>query len=103
MRDDRSGARRIVDWFFRDRTTGAIVIGQWPNAPLWVFLATSAVAWAAATFQAAPWLVTGLRILSLLALAWWALDEIVRGVNPWRRSLGGAALLYGLWSVAASV
>jgi hypothetical protein len=24
---------------------------------------------------------------------WWAVDEIVRGVNPWRRFLGAAVLV----------
>jgi hypothetical protein len=27
------------------------------------------------------------------AFAVWAADEVVRGVNPWRRLLGGAVLL----------
>ena len=26
-----------LDWFFRDRTSGRIVIGQWPNTLLWLF------------------------------------------------------------------
>ena len=25
-------------------------------------------------------------------LAWWAADEVLRGVNPWRRCLGAAVL-----------
>ncbi len=25
---------------------------------------------------------------ALATLAWWAIDEVVRGVNPWRRILG---------------
>ena len=28
------------------------------------------------------------------ALLVWAMDEIVRGVNPWRRCLGGAVAVY---------
>ncbi|MBM0202934.1 hypothetical protein JNW90_07375 [Micromonospora sp. STR1s_5] len=35
---------RFVDWFFRDRRSGGIVIGQWPNLPLWLFGITSVVA-----------------------------------------------------------
>jgi len=30
----------------------------------------------------------------------WALDELVRGVNPWRRILGGGVLV---WQVAELV
>jgi hypothetical protein len=47
---------------------------------------------------------TVLRAVALAALAWWALDEVIRGVNPWRRLLGlaGCAIVIaGLvtWSV----
>ncbi len=30
------------------------------------------------------------------SLLLWALDEIVRGVNPWRRCLGAGVILYGI-------
>jgi hypothetical protein len=33
---------------------------------------------------------TVLRVVALAALGWWAVDELVRGVNPWRRLLGVA-------------
>jgi len=33
---------------------------------------------------------TVLRVVALAALGWWAVDEVVRGVNPWRRLLGVA-------------
>lgn len=86
--------RRAFDWFFRDRRTGAVVIGQWPNLPLWIFVAASILEWLLET--TAPGLpvpvFASLRVVALLALAIWALDEIVRGVNPWRRCLGGAVL-----------
>lgn len=87
--------RRFVDWAFRDRRTGAIVIGQWPNAPLWLFAAASVAEWLlqAVAPGLPPWLFAGLRIAALLALAVWAVDEVVRGVNPWRRVLGGVVLV----------
>ncbi|MER2250762.1 hypothetical protein ABS772_12650 [Methylorubrum podarium] len=87
--------RRAFDWFFRDRTTGAVVIGQWPNWPLWIFAAASALEWlleAAMPGLPVP-VFAGLRVLALVSLTIWALDEIVRGVNPWRRCLGGAVLI----------
>ena len=28
------------------------------------------------------------------ALAWWAADEVIWGVNPWRRVIGGVGLLF---------
>ncbi len=31
--------------------------------------------------------------IGVAALAWWAVDEVLRGVNPWRRLLGGAGCI----------
>lgn len=90
---DRLG--RAIDWTFRDRTTGAITIAQRPNLPLWLFLALTVLAWLAEALAPSSSTAVGwLRIAAHLALAWWAVDEIVRGVNPWRRFLGAAALLW---------
>ena len=33
-----------------------------------------------------------LRVVATGSLFWWAADEVVRGVNPWRRLLGGGVL-----------
>ena len=44
--DGGSGYRKrftSVAWWFRDRHTGKIVIAQFPNVPLWIFLATAGV------------------------------------------------------------
>lgn len=81
--------RRAFDWFCRDRRTGRIVIGQWPNLPLWLFAAASLVALLAAGTPAGLYA----DLASRLFLAWWAADELLRGVNPWRRCLGAAVLL----------
>lgn len=35
---------------------------------------------------------TAVRVVGTGALAVWAADELVRGVNPWRRVLGGGVL-----------
>lgn len=79
----------MFDWFFRNRHTGEITIAQFPNAPLGLFLAATAVG-----RLAGPTGTPGaaVRLLGLGALSWWALDEVFRGVNPWRRLLGGAVL-----------
>lgn len=73
------------DWWLRDRRTGEIVIAQFPNLPLWLFLASvvarTLIRNDTPTDSAIAWVGTG-------ALAWWALDEVIRGVNPWRRMLG---------------
>jgi hypothetical protein len=80
-------ARSALDWMFRDRKTGRIVIAQFPNIPL--------AAWILAT--AGRWLTHGtantvLTVAATVALTFWAADEIIRGVNPWRRFLGAVVL-----------
>lgn len=87
-----------LDWFFRNRQTGEITIGQWPNLPLIVFLACIALE---LTLAPAGQFGAALKIAGRIALAAWALDEIARGVNPWRRCLGGAVLLaLAYWALA---
>jgi hypothetical protein len=39
------------------------------------------------------------KVIFSAALFVWAGDEILRGVNPWRRCLGVAVLCYGLWTL----
>lgn len=87
-----SRAKAVIDWLLRDRRTGAIVIAQLPNPPLWVFLATVGARWFLPTGSAARTIVDWVGVV---ALAWWALDEVLRGVNPFRRLLGlaGAAFV----------
>ncbi len=80
-------------WWFRDRHTGETVVAQFPNLPLWIFLA-SVVARAflaedTSADSAVAWIGTG-------ALTWWALDEVIRGVNPWRRVLGVGGCAYAV-------
>lgn len=83
------GLRGALDWAFRDRQSGRIVIGQWPNLPLWLFAATSLVGWIAPG-EVGRWA----RVAASLCLAVWAADELLRGVNPWRRALGAGVLLW---------
>jgi hypothetical protein len=83
----------VIDWLFRDRHTGRITIGQFPNIPLWIFLAATALQW---LFDPTGNLHTAIRLMATVGLLWWALDEILRGVNPWRRFLGAAVLASGI-------
>ena len=87
-----------LDWFFRNRSTGEITIGQWPNAPLLVFAACAAVTLALAPQGTPGWVVT---VVGGVSLAIWGLDEVFRGVNPWRRCLGGAVLLAQAYAMLA--
>lgn len=79
----------MVDWVFRDRRTGRIVVGQWPTAPLGVWLGATVLRWL--LDPGGGWR-TALDVVAGVALAVWAVDEIVRGVNPWRRALGTVVL-----------
>ena len=86
------------DWCFRDRSTGQIVVAQFPNIALGIFLATIVVRWFvaedSAAFTAGSWIAAA-------ALGWWSLDELIRGVNPWRRALGIGGLVATTLAVAA--
>nr|WP_082503820.1 MULTISPECIES: hypothetical protein [unclassified Methylobacterium] len=89
-----------VDWVFRDRRTGAITIAQRPNAPLLIFAACALIDGIVA--PEGSWGIA-LRAAGALALAYWALDELLRGVNPWRRGLGAATLGFLAWRIGQQV
>jgi hypothetical protein len=88
--EHRSRVAAVVDWLFRNRRTGRITIAQAPNAPLLVFLVAAGVRW---VFRPAGAAGTAVDVVASVALIAWAVDEIVRGVNPWRRLLGAAVLV----------
>ncbi len=84
-----AGRPRAVDWLFRNRETGRITIAQPPNVSIGIFVACTVARW---LFDPAGDVRTALVVVGRLALVWWSVDEIVRGVNPWRRILGGLVL-----------
>ena len=85
-----------VRWCFEDRSSGRIVVAQAPNLPLWLFLAALLI-----EIVVHPTGKVGLAVTlaKVAGLTIWALDEIIRGVNPWRRALGVGALVYELASL----
>ncbi|MBR0793798.1 hypothetical protein JQ615_00155 [Bradyrhizobium jicamae] len=85
--------RQFLQWFFRNRQTGAITIAQMPNLILWIAIVVGVLHWI--------WPLDGkasaaLTIVFKGGLLIWAADEIARGVNPWRRCLGAAVAVYEL-------
>ena len=82
-------SRRASGWLFRDRRTGRIVVAQPPNAPLLVFLGATAVRVLVHPHGAVGTVVSA---VGTVALAWWSVDEVLRGVNPFRRVLGAVVL-----------
>lgn len=78
--------------FFRNRR-GRIVVAQFPNAPLWVWLVASVVARIADHAIA-----RSAEIVALVALLVWAGMEIVAGASPFRRVLGATVAVFAIWS-----
>ena len=83
--------RGIIDWMFRNRTTGEITVVQAPNLVLTIFLIATAAGFA---FPHPDTVHAGLDLVAMGSLLWWAVDELTRGVNPFRRFLGAGAVLY---------
>jgi hypothetical protein len=80
-----------MDWMFRSRRTGAITLAQLPNWQLEVWLLGSAVMW----LGDPQGRVRGaLVVLASASLVLWAGDEVLRGVNPFRRIMGVAVLAW---------
>jgi hypothetical protein len=79
----------FLDWMFRSRKTGRITLAQLPNWQLVAWLLASVVIWLSHPQGRAR---DVLVVLASAALAWWAGDEVLRGVNPFRRILGVAVL-----------
>lgn len=87
---------RAFDWLFRNRRTGAITIVQFPNLPLWLFIAGVVVRSLVRPRGDAGAI---LAVFTTASLAVWAFLELGRGVNPFRRLLGAAVLgttVYGV-------
>jgi hypothetical protein len=85
-----SSLRRIIRWAFLNRRTGGITVAQWPNVALWSFAALSVVVQVNTERGTAQ---PVLQFASRLAFVVWAVDELVRGANPFRRTLGLVVLL----------
>jgi hypothetical protein len=81
----------MIDWMFRSRQSGRITIIQFPNLALWVFIAASVVN---LIVRPSDVTATVVNVVATAALVVWSLDEMVRGVNPWRRILGSATLAW---------
>jgi hypothetical protein len=72
---------------------GRVVLAQWPNPALAVWLVSVVVGWTGVLDQdrADPLTTVGSG-----ALLVWALDEVVRGSSPARRLLGVVVLVFQL-------
>jgi len=93
-----AGPTASFDWWFRNRSTGAVTVAQAPNPPLIVWLVATG---AGLVFRPEGNVKTALQVVGSAALAIWAVDEIVRGVNPFRRVLGATVLTFQVVALVA--
>lgn len=85
-------------WWFENRETGQITVAQFPNWPLFAIGAGWLVR-AAADESSDLYRYTG-GVITVLWLYWGA-DEVIRGVNPWRRLLGTLVIAWQLFGLVA--
>lgn len=78
----------VTEWMFRNRETGRYTIGQPANLSQKLFLCTTLVG----IFLPRGPVRTAAGVAAVGMLAWWAVDEVARGVNPFRRILGVIAI-----------
>ena len=69
--------------FFKDHE-GRMVIAQFPNGPLWIWLCATILEAYKISFIPPFWIST----IGLIAILYWAGLEIFQGVNGFRRCLG---------------
>jgi hypothetical protein len=81
--------QRFVDWCFRNRQTGEITVGQPPNPPVVICVVALGSRW---LFHPPGMISTALGVIGTGAGVFWAGDELLRGVNPWRRMIGATVL-----------
>jgi hypothetical protein len=89
----------FLGWWFRDRTTGKLVIAQFPNGTLGVWMAAAilhAIVGDVARAELLRWVGGG-------ALLAWGVDELARGANPFRRVLGAVAVAYEVHAVVVGL
>jgi hypothetical protein len=88
--EEGAPAGRFAGWLLRDRRTGRLTVGQLPNPALLAFLASRI---ALALVDLGPRTRDLVAVAGTVALLWWAVDELARGVNPFRRLLGSVVLV----------
>lgn len=87
----------LWNWLVRNKESGEVMVAQFPNPAIWVFVATLLGRWS--SWDA---LDTELRWIGMGALIVWAADELTRGDAPIRRILGAVVLSWQLWQLFAA-
>jgi hypothetical protein len=84
-----------LGWAVTSRETGKRVVWQAPNLP--ALVSTAGVVLTAVSPRGSG-LQRGAAVATAVVSIWWGVDELARGVNPFRRALGAG----GLAAVAAA-
>lgn len=85
--DPNSTGPGSASWWFRS-SDGSLTLWQLPNPALCVWLVALVLGW----FQLSAAQATAVDGIRRGALLVWALDEVVRGASPFRRTLGAVIL-----------
>jgi hypothetical protein len=80
----------LLHRLFVNEETGDVAVVQMPNAPLWVFIAATAVR---LVLDPSGTLGTAVSVVGTAALVVWAVLEVARGDSLFRRILGGVVLV----------
>jgi hypothetical protein len=86
---------RAIRWMLVSRQTGRLTVAQWPNISLSVFIVLTV---GLHIFPARAGAGILIRVADV-ALLVWAADELVRGVNPFRRILGFLVIVLTIFSL----
>jgi len=86
-------------WLCKNRKTGEITIAQKPNALLTVTAISFVIRFALEIYNGPNGLVSIARWTSTGLLLFFGLDELVRGVNPWRRIMGTTICVLAMSSI----
>ncbi len=97
-RPDRGRPVTSLRWWFENRQTGELTIAQFPNWPLFAIGAATLARLVTAEGSAAN---DGASVLVTALWLYWGGDELVRGVNPWRRLLGILVIGWQLFRLLA--
>lgn len=89
-------------WWLADRRfdDGRWTVAQWPNPAIGVFAVALVLRWLGLAVVGVTEATEVLELAGRGALIVWGLDELARGVNPFRRVLGAGVLA---WQLAALV
>lgn len=82
--------RDPVGWATTSRESGEVVLWQAPNRL--ALLSTAGAALTVVAPAGSPVRRAAAATTAVVA-TWWGVDELARGVNPFRRAVGGAAVL----------